>query len=132
MLQFDHDYVTCLYVPFYLVGDACAQIMAILLIYVSILACCSALCIFEKHMLAFVDLIHALPIRGRKVPNSCFQGEFCIKGRKFGRNAFVQGDLAFMHLGALFRLIFLLCSSADGVVALAIGDRDFSHSSDFF
>jgi hypothetical protein len=35
-------------------------------------------------------------------------------------------------LGALFRLIFLLCSSADGVVALAIGDRDFSHSSDFF
>jgi hypothetical protein len=44
-------------------------------------------------MLAFVDLIHALPIRGRKVPNSCFQGEFCIKGRKFGRNAFVQGIL---------------------------------------
>jgi hypothetical protein len=36
------------------------------------LACCSALCIFEKHMLAFVDLIHALPTRGRKVPNSCF------------------------------------------------------------
>jgi hypothetical protein len=47
-----------------------------------ILACCSALCIFEKHMLAFVDLTHALPTRGRKVPNSCFQGEFCIKGKK--------------------------------------------------
>jgi hypothetical protein len=42
-------------------------------------------------MLAFVNLIHALPTRGRKVPNSCFQGEFCIKGRKIGRNAFVQG-----------------------------------------
>jgi hypothetical protein len=57
-------------------------------------------------MLAFVDLINALPTRGRKVPNSCFQGEFCIKGRKFGRNAFVQGELAFMHLGALFRMNF--------------------------
>jgi hypothetical protein len=53
-------------------------------------------------MLAFVDLIHALPTRGRKVLNSCFQGEFCIEGRKIGRNAFVQGELAFMHLGALF------------------------------
>jgi hypothetical protein len=57
-------------------------------------------------MLAFVDMINALPIRGRKVPNSCFQGEFCIKGRKFGRNAFVQEELVFMHLGALFRLNF--------------------------
>jgi hypothetical protein len=57
------------------VGDACAQIVAILLVYVSILAHCSDLCIFEKHMLVFVDLIHALPTRGRKVPNSFFQGE---------------------------------------------------------
>jgi hypothetical protein len=57
------------------------------------------------HMLAFVDLIHALPTRGG-VPNSCFQGEFCIKGRKIRRNAFVKGELAFMHLGALFRLNF--------------------------
>jgi hypothetical protein len=56
MLHFDHGYVTCLYVPIYLVGDACAQIVAILLVYVSILACYSALCIFEKHMLAFVYL----------------------------------------------------------------------------
>jgi hypothetical protein len=40
-------------------------------------------------MLAFVDLIHALPTRGNKVPNSCFQGEFCTKGRKIGRNAFI-------------------------------------------
>jgi hypothetical protein len=104
MLHFDHGYVTCLYVPIYLVGDAYAQIVAILLVCVSTLACCSALCIFEKHMLAFADLIHALPTRGRKVPNSCFQGEFCIKGRKFGRNVFVQGELAFIHLGALFHL----------------------------
>jgi hypothetical protein len=43
-------------------------------------------------MLAFVDLIHALPTRGRKVPNSWLQGEFCIKERKIGRNAFVQGE----------------------------------------
>jgi hypothetical protein len=39
------------YVPFYLVGDACVQIVAILLVYVSILACCGALCIFEKDMI---------------------------------------------------------------------------------
>jgi uncharacterized membrane protein YjdF len=70
ILHFNHGYVTCLYVPFYLVGDACAQIVAILLVLVSILACCSALCIFEKHMLTFVEVIHALPTRGRKVPNS--------------------------------------------------------------
>jgi hypothetical protein len=44
-------------------------------------------------MLAFVDLIHALPTRERKVPNSCFQGEFCINERKIERNAFVQGGL---------------------------------------
>jgi hypothetical protein len=74
MPHFDHGYVTCLYVPFHLVDDACAQVVAILLVHVSTLACCSALRIFEKHMLAFVDLIHALPTRGRKVPNSCFQG----------------------------------------------------------
>jgi hypothetical protein len=106
MLCSNHSYVTSLYVPFYLVGDACAQIVAILLVYVSILACCSALYIFEKHMLAFVDLIHALPTRGRKVPISCFQGEFYIKERKIGRNAFVQGELAFIDLGALFHLNF--------------------------
>jgi hypothetical protein len=106
MLHFDHGYVTCLYVPIYFISDACAQIVAILLVYFSFLACSSALCIFEKHMLAFVDLIHALSTRGRKVPNSCFQGEFCIKGRTIGRKAFVQGKLAFMHLGALFCLSF--------------------------
>jgi hypothetical protein len=35
-----------------------------------------------------------------------FLGEVCIEERKFGRNAFVQGEIAFMHLGALFRLNF--------------------------
>jgi hypothetical protein len=36
ILHLDHGYVTCLYVPIYLVGDACAQSVAILLVYVSI------------------------------------------------------------------------------------------------
>jgi hypothetical protein len=111
MLHFDHGYITCLYVPLYLVGDAHTQIVAILLVCISILACCSALCIFKKHVFAFVDLIHALPTRGEypihvSRPNSCCQGEICIKERKIGRNASVQGELAFMHLGALFRLNF--------------------------
>jgi hypothetical protein len=57
-------------------------------------------------MLALVDLIHALPTRGRKVPNSCFQEEFASRKENLGENAFVQGELAFMHLGALFHLIF--------------------------
>jgi hypothetical protein len=57
-------------------------------------------------MLALVDLIHALPTRGRKVPNSCFHGEFASRKENLGGNAFVQGELAFMHLGALFRLNF--------------------------
>jgi hypothetical protein len=35
-------------------------------------------------MLAFVDLIHALPTKGRKVPNSCFQGEFASREEKLG------------------------------------------------
>jgi hypothetical protein len=93
MLHFHHGYVTCLYVPLYLVGDACAQIVAILLVYVSILACCSALCIFEKHLLAFVDLIHALPTRGRKVLNTCFQGEFASRKEKLGEMHLFRGSL---------------------------------------
>jgi hypothetical protein len=35
------------------------------------------------------------------VPNSYSQGEFASV-KKTGTNAFVQGELAFMHLGALF------------------------------
>jgi hypothetical protein len=67
----------------------------------SILACCSALCLFEKHMLAFVDLIHALPTRGRDiVPNLCFHGEFCI----------CSGGLAFTCFVALCRLILVYLS----------------------
>ena len=88
--------------------------MVILLVYVSILACCSALYLLEKHMLGFVDLIHALPTRGRDSTqfllwgeSSCIQGEFCTKG-KIGRNAFVQGELAFMCFGALCRLILVV------------------------
>jgi hypothetical protein len=82
MLDFDHGYVTCLYVPFYLVGDACAQIVPILLVYVSILACYIALCIYEKHMLAFVDLIHALPTRGRKSTQFIIPGGVLHQGKK--------------------------------------------------
>jgi hypothetical protein len=43
---------------------------------------------------------------GGKYPIHVSRGSFCIEGRKIGRNAFVQGELAFMHLGALFRLNF--------------------------
>jgi hypothetical protein len=127
MLHFHHGYITCLYVPVYLVGDVCTQIVAILLFYVSILACCSALCIFEKHILALVDLIHALPIRGRKVPNSCFQGEFASRKEKLGEMHLFRGELAFMHLGALFRLNFFSCSFADGVepFCLTLRSRQF-------
>jgi hypothetical protein len=34
------------------------------------------------------------------------KGSFASRGEKFCRNAIVQGELAFMHLGALFRLNF--------------------------
>jgi hypothetical protein len=105
--SFDHGYITCLYVPLYLVGDACAQIVAIFLVYVSILVCCSALCIFEKHILAFVDLIHALPIRGGgstqfMVPG----GVFASREEKVGQMHLFRGSLHSCHLGALFRLNF--------------------------
>jgi hypothetical protein len=106
MLHFDHGYVTCLYAPIYLVGDACAQIVALLLVYVSILACCSALSIFEKHMLAFVDFIHALPTRGRKVPNSCFQGEFLHQGKKNWEKCICSGGACIRAVGSSFSLEF--------------------------
>jgi hypothetical protein len=35
-----------------------------------------------------------------------FPGEFASRKENLWENAFVQGELAFMHLGALFRLIF--------------------------
>jgi hypothetical protein len=93
MLHFHHGYVTCLYVPLYLVSAARAQIVAILLVYVSILACCSALCIFEKHMLAFVDLIHALPTGGEKSTQFMLPGEVLYQGKKYWEKCFVQGSL---------------------------------------
>jgi hypothetical protein len=76
-----------------------------------------------------------------------FPGGVRIEERKIGGHAFVQGDLAFMHLGAHFRLNFSCAllpvvsspfASPRGVanfwsilsrlcraVALALGDRDF-------
>ena len=97
MLYFDHDYVTCLYVPIYLVGDACTKFVAILLVYVFILACCSALCLFEKHMLAFVDLIHALPTRGRDstqfLPFHASRGVLHQVGEKLGEMHLFRGSL---------------------------------------
>jgi hypothetical protein len=95
ILHFDHGYVTCLYVSIYLVGDACAQIVSVLLVYVSILACCSALCIFEKYMLAFVDLIHALPTRGRKYPIHILisRGSFASMEEKMGDMHLFRGSL---------------------------------------
>jgi hypothetical protein len=85
MIHFDHGFVACLYVSFYPIGDACTKYVAILLVYVSFLACCSALCLFEKHMLAFVALIHALPTRGRIVSpiHNMERDAFCSKGESF-------------------------------------------------
>jgi hypothetical protein len=47
-----------------------------------ILACCSALCIFEKHMLAFVGLIYALPTRRGKYPIHVSKGSFALREEK--------------------------------------------------
>jgi hypothetical protein len=97
MLQLDHGFVTCLYVPFYLVGNACAQIVAILLVYVSILAWYSALCVFEKHMLAFVDLIHALLTWGRKSTQFMFPGGVLLQGKKNFRGKCICSGGACIH-----------------------------------
>jgi hypothetical protein len=102
MIHFNHGYVTCLYAPFYLVGDACAQIVAILLVYVLVLACYSAFCIFEKHMLAFVDLIRALQIRGRKVHNSWFQGGVLHQGKKKWEKCICSGGACIHTFGSSF------------------------------
>jgi hypothetical protein len=69
------------------------NIVAILLVYVSILVCCSAFRIFETHMLAFADLIHALPKWGRKVPTSCFQGSFASREEILGEMHLFRGSL---------------------------------------
>jgi hypothetical protein len=93
MLLVDYGYVTCLYVPIYLVGDACTKFVAILLAYVPFLACCSALCLFEKHMLAFVELIHALPQGGEKYPIHASRGSFASKEEKLGEMHLFRGSL---------------------------------------
>jgi hypothetical protein len=84
--------------------------VAILLVYVSILACCSALCIFEKHMLAFVDLNHALPTRGGKYPNHVSRGSLASREEKLGEIQLFRG--ACMHaFGSFFAriLVVLFC-----------------------
>jgi hypothetical protein len=43
---------------------------------------------------------------GGKYPIHSSRGSFASRKEKIGRNAFVQGELAFMHLGALFHLNF--------------------------
>jgi hypothetical protein len=53
-------------------------------------------------MLVFVDLIHALPTRGRKVPNSCSQVEFCIKERKFSEKCICLGGDCIHAFGSSF------------------------------
>jgi hypothetical protein len=97
--------VTCLYAPFYLFGDARAQIVSILLVYVLILACCRAFCILEKHMLAFVDLIYALPTRG-EYPIHVSRGSFASREEKLGEMHLFKGSLHSCIWGAFFRLIF--------------------------
>jgi hypothetical protein len=81
MLHFDDGYVTCLYVPFYFVGDACTEYVAILLANVSFLARCHSLCLFEKYMLAFVALIHAFPTKGRQVHKFITRGSTFLHQR---------------------------------------------------
>jgi hypothetical protein len=107
MLHFHHGYVTCLYVPLYPVGDACSQIVAIFLVYVSILACCSALCIFAKHMLVFVDLIMHYQQGGGKYPIHVSRGSV-HRGKK--ECASRKENLGEMHLfrGSLHSCIWEL------------------------
>jgi hypothetical protein len=62
-----------------------------LLVYVSILACCIALCIFEKHMLAFVDLIHALPTKGAKYPIHVPRGSLASREENWEKCSYSGG-----------------------------------------
>jgi hypothetical protein len=43
---------------------------------------------------------------GGKYPIHVPRWSFASRKENFGRNAFVQGEIAFMHLGAPFRLNF--------------------------
>jgi hypothetical protein len=102
MLHFHHGYVTCLYVPLYLVGDACAQIVAILLVYVSTLACCSALCIFEKHMLALVRLDSCITNKGEESTQFMFLGGCLHRGKKNWGKCIFSGGVCIHAFGSSF------------------------------
>jgi hypothetical protein len=93
--------LACLFLSI-IVGDARSQIVAILLAYVSILACCSALCIFEKHMLAFVDLIRALPTRGEESTKFLFPGGVLHQGKKNWEKCICSGGACIHAFGCSF------------------------------
>jgi hypothetical protein len=64
---------------------------------------------------------------GGKYPIRVSRGSFASREEKIGTNAFVQGELAFMHLGALFRLNFrcALLSMVSSPFASACGVSNF-------
>jgi hypothetical protein len=98
MLHFDHGYVTCLHVPSYLVGDACAQNVAILLVHFSILAREAHACICR--------LDSCITNKGEESTQLMFPGGVLHQGKKNWEKCICSGGLAFMHLGALFLLNF--------------------------
>jgi hypothetical protein len=102
MLHFDHGYITCLYSPFYLVGDACAQIVAILLVYVSILACCSALCTFEKHILALCKLDSFITNKGEESTQFMFLGGVLHQWKKKWEKSICSGGACIHAFGSSF------------------------------
>jgi hypothetical protein len=102
MLHFDHGYITCLYAPFYLVGDACAQIVDILLVCVSILACYSAVCIFEKHMLASCRLDSCISNKGEKSTQFMFPGGVLHQGKKKWEKCICSGGACIHAFGSSF------------------------------
>jgi hypothetical protein len=94
-LHFDCGYVTCLYAPTYLFATLVLNLWLSCL-SMSFLACCSALCLFEKHMLAFVDVIHALPTRGEGSTQFMHPGGGLHQGReKLGKMHLFTGSLHF-------------------------------------
>jgi hypothetical protein len=92
MLYFSHGYVSCLYVPFYLVGDACAQIVAILLVFVSILACCSVLCIFDS----------CITNKGEESTQFMFPGGVLHQGKKICDKCICSGGACIDAFGSSF------------------------------
>jgi hypothetical protein len=80
------------FMPLYILLAMLVLKLCLSCLSVSILACCSALCIFEKHILAFVDLIHALPTRG----DTQFMfpgGVFASREEKLGEMHLFRGSL---------------------------------------